>query len=119
MIVPGMFVCSSLLISVRMFIVAKALLVSSATVIIRAGGAIWLNPFATVLFSVCSAALSSVVFCTRVAWVCLVCLLLCKEEGSSPVSLQLLRGGIWACMRCPCLSLLGFGIGTMLANFHV
>ena len=40
-------------------------------------------------------------FCTRVAWACLVCLLLCKEEGSSPVSLQLLRGGIWACMRCP------------------
>ena len=34
---------------------------------------------------------------------CLVCLLLCKEEGSSPVSLQLLRGGIWACMRFPCL----------------
>ena len=29
-------------------------------------------------------------FCTCVAWVCLVCLLLCKEEGSSPVSLQLL-----------------------------
>ena len=27
---------------------------------------------------------------------CLVCLLLCKEEGCSPVSLQLLRGGIWA-----------------------
>ena len=31
---------------------------------------------------------------------CLVCLLLCKEEGSFPVSLQLLRGGIWACMSC-------------------
>ena len=31
------------------------LLISSATVIVRAGGAIWLNPFATVLFSVCSA----------------------------------------------------------------
>ena len=46
MIVPGMFVCSSFLISVCMF---------SATVIVRAGGAIWLNPFATVLFSVCSA----------------------------------------------------------------
>ena len=29
-------------------------------------------------------------FCTRVAWVCLVCLLLCKEECSSPLSLQLL-----------------------------
>ena len=34
---------------------------------------------------------------------CVVCLLLCKEEGSSLVSLQLLRGGIWACMRCPSL----------------
>ena len=54
MIVPGMFLCSSFLISVCMFIVSKALLISSATVIVRAGGAIWLNPFATVLFSVCS-----------------------------------------------------------------
>ena len=55
MVVPGMFVCSSFLISVCMFIVSKALLISSATVIIRAGGAIRLNPFATMLFSVCSA----------------------------------------------------------------
>ena len=54
-IVSGMFVCSSFLISVCMFIVSKALLISSATVIVRAGGAIWLNPFATELFSVCSA----------------------------------------------------------------
>ena len=37
-------------------------------------------------------------FCTRVAWVCLVCLQLCKEEGSSQVSLQLRRGVISACM---------------------
>ena len=50
MSVPGMFVCSSFLISVCMFIVSKDLLISSGT-----GGAIWLNPFATVLFSVCSA----------------------------------------------------------------
>ena len=55
MIVPGMFVCSSFLISVRMLIVSKALLISSATVIVPAGGAIWLNPFSMVLFSVCSA----------------------------------------------------------------
>ena len=56
MIVPGMFVCSCFLISVCMFIVSKALLISSATVIVRAGGGgIWLNPFATVLFSVCCA----------------------------------------------------------------
>ena len=55
MIVPRMFVCSSFLISVCMFIVSKALLISSATVIVRAGGAIRLNPFAMVLLSVCSA----------------------------------------------------------------
>ena len=54
MIVPDMLVCISFLISVCMLIVSKALLISSATVIVRAGGAIWLNPFATVLFTVCS-----------------------------------------------------------------
>ena len=53
-IVLGMLVCSSFLISVCMFIVSKALLISSATVIVRAGGAIWSNLFATVLFTVCS-----------------------------------------------------------------
>ena len=58
MIVPGMFVCSSFLISVCMFIVLKALFISSATVIVCTGGAIWLNPFATVLFSVCSRAVT-------------------------------------------------------------
>ena len=54
-IMPGILVCLSLLISVCMFIVSKALLISSATLIVRAGGAIWVNPFATVLFTVCSA----------------------------------------------------------------
>ena len=103
MIVPGMIVCGSFLYSVCMFIVSKALLISSATVIVRAGGAIWLNPFASVLFSVCSAVTAECCVFTHVAWVCVVCLLVCKEECSSPVSLQFLRGGIWACMRCPCL----------------
>ena len=28
-----------------------------------------------------------------------------QQQASSSVSLQLLRGGIWACMRCPCLCL--------------
>ena len=54
-IVPGILICSSFLISVCIFIVSKALLISSATVIVRARGDIWLNPFATVLFTVCSA----------------------------------------------------------------
>ena len=54
MIVPGILVCSSCLNSVCMFIVLKALLIiSSVTVIVRAGRVIWLNPFATVLH-VCS-----------------------------------------------------------------
>ena len=55
MIVAEMFVCSIFLISVCMLIVLKALIISSDTLIVRVGGAIWLNPFATVLFSVCSA----------------------------------------------------------------
>ena len=86
MIVPEIFVCISFLISVCMFIVSKALLISSATMIVRAGRAIWLNPFATVLFTVCSAV--TVECC--VLYPCCVgmwCLLLSKEEGSSPVSL--------------------------------
>ena len=45
MIVPGMFVCSSFLISVCMFIVSKALLISSATVIVRAGVGHFVEPF--------------------------------------------------------------------------
>ena len=35
MIVPGILFCSSFLISMCMFIVSKALLISSATVIVR------------------------------------------------------------------------------------
>ena len=97
MFVPGMFVCSSFLISVCMFIVSKALLISSATVIVRAGGAIWLNPFVTVLFSVCSAVTGD----------CCVLYPCCMGVFGmfAPVSLQLLRGVIWACMRCPYLCL--------------
>ena len=64
MIVPGILVCSSFLISVCMFIVSKDVLISSATVIIRAGGAIWVNPFATVLFNVCSAVTVECCVCT-------------------------------------------------------
>ena len=52
-------VCNIFLISVRMFIVSKDLFISSATVIVRAGGAICLNPFATVLVTQCCAVSSS------------------------------------------------------------
>ena len=58
-------------------------------------------------------------FCTRVAWVCLVCLLLCKEEGSSPVSAITERRDMGLYEVPLSVFLLGFGIGTMLTNFHV
>ena len=71
MIVPGMLVCSSFLINVCLFIVSKTFLISSDTVIVRAGGAIWLNPFATVLFKVCSVVSRYCIFC--VGYLCIVC----------------------------------------------
>ena len=61
-------------------------------------------------------------FCTRVAWVCLVCLvcwLLCKEECSSPVPVITERRDMGLYEVPLFVSLLDFGIGTMLANFHV
>ena len=59
-------------------------------------------------------------FCTRVAWACLACLLLCKEEGSSPVSFAITERRDMGLYEVPLsVSLLGFGIGTMLANFHM
>ena len=54
-IVCGMFVCVSLSINVCMFSVSHALLMSSATVMVRVGGMGWLKPVATVLLMVCSA----------------------------------------------------------------
>ena len=53
---------------------------------------------------------------TRVAW---VCLLLYKKEGSSPVSLKLLRKDMGLYEVPLSMSLLGFGMGTMLTKFHM
>ena len=58
-------------------------------------------------------------FCSHVAWVCLLCFLLCKEESSSPVSAITERRDMGLYEVPLSVSLLGFGIGTMLANFHV
>ena len=44
MIVPVIFVCNSFLIGICMFIVLKALLISSATVIVRAWGSHLVEP---------------------------------------------------------------------------
>ena len=74
------------------------------------------NPFATVLFSVCSAV--TVESCVLYPC-CLACFLLCKEEGSSPVSAITERRNMGLYDVPLSVSLLGLGIRTMLANFHV
>ena len=50
---------------------------------------------------------------------CLVCFLLCKEEGSSPVSAiaEMRHMGLYEVLLS--MSLLGFGMETMLTNFHM
>ena len=51
---------------------------------------------------------------------CLVCLLLYNEEGSSPGSLQITERRDMGLYEVPLsMSLLGFGMGIMLANFHM
>ena len=57
-------------------------------------------------------------FCTRAAWVCFVCLLFCKEVCSSPVSAITERRDMGLYEVPLSVSVLGFWIGTMLANFH-
>ena len=72
-----------------------------------------MNP---VLFSVCCAVI--VECCTRVAWVCLVCLLLCREKDLLQCLCNERRDmGLYEVPLF--VSLLEFGIETMLANFHV
>ena len=59
--------------------------------------------------------------CVSYAWVCLVmvCLLLCKEEHASPVSAITERRDM-ALYEVPLsMSLLDFGMRTLLPNFHM
>ena len=51
--------------------------------------------------------------------VCLVCLRLYKEEGSYPVSVITERRDMGLYEVPLSMSLVGFGMGNMLANFHV
>ena len=64
--------------------------------------------------------LQNVVFCTRVAWVCLVrlCVIKGRRLFSSVFAITERRDmGLYGVPLS--VSLLGFGMGTMLANFHV
>ena len=59
-------------------------------------------------------------FCTRVAWVCLVCLLLYKKGRLFSSVLEITESRDMGLYEMPLsMPLLGFGMGTMLANFHM
>ena len=86
-------------VSVCMFTMSNAFLVSSATVIVRSGGLFWLKHVAMVLFMLCGAVL--------VEWLLLkpCCVeMLFVMYGSSVFSSVFLslRGVIWVCMMCLC-----------------
>ena len=90
--VCGMLVCVSLSINVCMFTVSNAFLMSNATAIVRVGGMGWLKSVATVLLMLCSAVFVE----------CLVLNPCCDVWYDVPML----------------MSLLGLGIGMMVANFH-
>ena len=94
-----------------MLIVSKAFLISSTTVIVQAGGSIWLNHFATVLFNVCSAVY--VVFCTRVACVC-VWYVFCYVRMLFYIVFAITEMRDMGLYEVSLSMSLGFGMGTML-----
>ena len=77
--------------------VSNALLMYSATVIVRSGGLFWLNPVAMVLFMLCSA-------CRVVALEAILCGMLFVMYGGSVFSsvLRSLREMRWVCTMCLC-----------------
>ena len=80
--------------------------------IVRAGGAIWLNPFVTVLFSVCRSV---------TVWCCV--LYPCCMGVFSVMYGRRLFSSVFAITERRDMGLyevsLSLGIGSMLANFHV
>ena len=103
-----------------MFFVSKALLISSATVIVRAGGSIWLNPFATVLFTVCSAV--TVECCVLYPCCVGVIGMFAVMQGRRLFSIVFVITerrdmGLYEVLLS--MFLLGFRIRTMFANFHM
>ena len=120
MIVPGILVCSSYLTSMCMFIASKDLLISSATVIVCAAGAIWLTPLATVLFTVCSGRHCRV-FCLYPCCVGvfrMFAVMQGRRLFSSVFALTERRDmGLYKVHLS--MSLLSFGMGAVLANIHM
>ena len=99
---------------------SKALLISSATMIVHAGGAIWLDPLATVLSNVWSPV---TVECCVLYPCCVVVfgmfdVMYGRRLFSSVFAITERRD---MCLyEVPLsMSLLGFVMGTMLANLHM
>ena len=99
--VYGMFVCVSLSINVCMFTVSNALLMSSATAMVRVGGMGWLKPVATVLLMLCSAVFVECGF--EPVLCCDVWYVLCDVRKNHLLEcLRLPIEGISACMMFQC-----------------
>ena len=113
-----MLVCVSLSINVCMFTVSNALIMSNATAIVRVGGMGWLKPVATVLLMLCSAVF---VECLVLNPCCVVmfgmfCVMYGRITFSSVFAITDRRDiGLYDVPML--MSLLGLGIGMMLANF--
>ena len=117
--VCGMFVCVSLSINVCMFTVSNALLMSSATAMVRVGGMGWLKPVATVLLMLCSAVF---VECLVLNPCCVVmygmfCVMYGRITFSSVFAITDRRDiGLYDVPMLMCL--FGLGIGMMFASFQ-
>ena len=117
MIVPGILVCSSFLISVCMFIVLECFSHIECYSDCSRRGSHLVEPL-------CYGAVKCVqcrhfrglYFVPCVAWVCLQ---LCKEKDFSSVFAITERRYMGLYEVPLSMSLLGFGMGTMLANFHM
>ena len=107
--VCGMFVCVSLSINVCMFTVSNALLMSSATAMVRVGGMGWLKPVATVLLILCSAVFVE----------CLVLNPCCDVRKNHLLECTITDRRDIGLYDVPMLmSLFGLGIGMMFASFQ-
>ena len=90
-----------------MLTVSNALLMSSATVMVRAGGLFWLKPVAMVLFMLCSDVLIEWLWLLWMPCCVDMCGMLFVMYGSNVLSsgLLALREVRWVCMMCLCFVL--------------
>ena len=109
----------SLSINVCMFTVSNALLMSNATAMVRVGGMCWLKPVATVLLMLSSAVFVECLVLNPcyVVMFGMFCVMYGRITFSSVFAIT--EGRDIGLYNVPMLmSLLGLGIGMMLANFH-